>query len=113
MRGAESEFKGAHEAVPDWAPPLWCLANLYEDQSDWGRAESLYERALEIEPDDVVANMNFGRMLAKKGERDRAAVFLQRALLLDSDYAKARRLLSEITEPASKDLDGLSEESAT
>ena len=76
--------------------PLWTRANLYESQEEWARAQDLYERALELEPDDQVANMNFGRMLMKKGEAAAAKVLLDRALLLDPDYVAAKALLAQL-----------------
>ncbi len=69
--------------------PLWTLANLYEDQENWQVARILYERALELEPDDATANMNFGRMLMKAGEPAAAKVYLGRGLLLNPSDEQA------------------------
>lgn len=93
---AGAEFERAGAAAPDQAFPLWSLASLYEDAEDWDNARRLYARALEIDPDDSVANMNFGRMLSKKGEKALAQRYLLKALSLDPDYDAARRLLSEL-----------------
>lgn len=96
MVAAIGAFEHARKSEPNRAFPLWSLANVYEDREDWEKAEQLYELALEREPDDVVANMNFGRMLEKKGEPAKAQVFLERALLLDPDYETARALLAQL-----------------
>jgi Flp pilus assembly protein TadD len=99
IQEAEAEFRWAQHAAPEAALPLWCLANLYEDEENWEGARSLYERALELEPDDAVANMGFGRMLMKTGELPAAKVFLERALLLNPDYERVRSLLDSLKSP--------------
>jgi Tfp pilus assembly protein PilF len=96
MDEAIAEFDHARKSEPERAFPLWSLANIYEDRGDWAKAEQLYASALEREPDDVVANMNFGRMLKKKGEPGIAKLYLERALLLDPDYEAAKTLLLEL-----------------
>jgi Tfp pilus assembly protein PilF len=96
MDEAIAEFERAQKSEPGRAFPLWSLANVYEDRGDWAKAEQLYKLALEREPDDVVANMNFGRMLKKKGDPGLAKVYLARALLLDPDYEAAKTLLLEL-----------------
>jgi Tfp pilus assembly protein PilF len=76
--------------------PLWTLANLYESREEWAKAQELYERALDLEPDAAVPNMNFGRMLMKKGDPAAAKVYLRRALLLKPSYQGARSLLASL-----------------
>jgi Tfp pilus assembly protein PilF len=49
-----------------------------------------------LEPDDVVANTNFGRMLQKKGDIKLARTYLERALFLDPEYGAARSLLDQM-----------------
>jgi tetratricopeptide (TPR) repeat protein len=96
---ASTELEWARESAPGWAAPLWTLANLHEDRKEWAKAQDLYERALDLVPDDAVANMNFGRMLIKKGEPQNAVVFLRRALLLNPHDVEAKGLLDRIESP--------------
>ena len=91
-----AEFEQAVKSAPDRAFSLWALANFYEDRQDWDQAEALYRRALDLEPDDVVANMNFARMLKRKGALGDARQYAERALYLDPDYGAAKSLLSEL-----------------
>ena len=99
---AEDEFHWAPEAELEWAMPVWAQASLYEDRKEWAEATKLYKRALELGPDDKVANMLLGRMLIKRNRRADAKVFLVRALLLDPAYQEAKLLLDSL---ASKDPD--------
>jgi tetratricopeptide (TPR) repeat protein len=92
------EVQMAMTLMPNRAMPFGSLANIYENQERWEEAEKLYERAIEVEPDDAVAHMNFGRMLSKRGDSIRAATQLKIALLLDPDYSTARKLLTGLEE---------------
>ena len=91
-----AEFEQAVKLMPDMALPLCCLANVYENQELWEKAEALYEQALTIEPDDSVAHMNFGRMLKRKGDKPNAEAHLRTALALDPNYETARKLLADL-----------------
>jgi tetratricopeptide (TPR) repeat protein len=93
---AIAEFERAVALHPDASMPLWCIANVYETQELWKQAGALYERALEIEPDDSVAHMNYGRMLKRKGDKTGAETHLRTALLLDPEYEAARKLLVDL-----------------
>jgi protein O-GlcNAc transferase len=99
IQEAEVEFRWAQHAAPEAALPVWTLANLYEDEENFEGARELYERALELEPDNAIANMGFGRMLIKTGEPAAAEVFLERALLLDPDDKRAGSLLDSLKSP--------------
>jgi len=91
-----AEFQKAAELHPDTALPVYCVANVFENQELWEQAEALYERALMMEPDDSVAHMNYGRMLKSKGDKPRAEAHLRIALSLDPEYEAARKLLTEL-----------------
>lgn len=99
IQEAEVEFRWAQHAAPEAALPVWTLANLYEDEENFGGARELYERALELEPDDAEAHVGFGRLLIRTGEPAAAKVFLERALLLDPNYKRARSLLDSLKSP--------------
>ena len=90
------EFEEAIRLKPNWALPLWSLANIYESQELWKRAEALYERAVTVEPNDPIAHMNFGRMLKKKGDKAKASAHLRVALSIDPNYEAARKLLADV-----------------
>ncbi len=96
LAAALVNFRSAIDLAPHRSFPLWSLANYYEELQEWEKARSLYEQALELQPDDVEANMNFGRMLKRKGELAAGRVYLERALLLEPDCVGAKSLLDEI-----------------
>ncbi len=95
IEAAVSEFEKAISLRPNRSLPLWSLANVYESQEKWEKAQELYERAVKVEPDDAVAHMNFGRMLLKRCEVARAASHLRRALSIDPEYHAAQTLLTD------------------
>jgi len=72
------------------------FGDVYEDQQEWEEARRLYLRAVELEPDDPVANMTFGRMLKKVGETELAKRYVLRALNVNPEYDAAKRLLAEL-----------------
>jgi tetratricopeptide (TPR) repeat protein len=90
------EFQKAVELHPDTALPVYCIANVYENQELWEQAETLYERALMIDPDNSVAHMNYGRMLKRKGDKTRAEAHLRTALSINPEYEAARKLLTDL-----------------
>jgi len=96
VAAAIAEYELAATLAPERAFPLWTLANVYEDREEWDESRRLYVQALEREPDDAVANMNFGRMLKKKGEKELAKRYLLKALSIDPQYHAARHLLLEL-----------------
>jgi tetratricopeptide (TPR) repeat protein len=95
---AIAEFHIARELEPEWTVPLWSLGNIHEFVvEDFDLAESFFERALLLDPDDTVTLTNCGRLCKRRGQIDRAKNFLGRAALLDPEYKKARSLLAEIS----------------
>jgi cytochrome c-type biogenesis protein CcmH/NrfG len=48
-------YKHAIKLKPDLAVAHWCLGNLYRKQGKYDRAELSYERAVEVAPDDEMA----------------------------------------------------------
>ena len=41
IRAAAIEYQWAHQAAPDWAVTMWCLADVYAAQEEVARAEDL------------------------------------------------------------------------
>ena len=93
---AVQEFRKGVVADAASAFPLRALAGVYEARQEWQQAENLYERALKLEPDNIVVNMSLGRMMQKKGDRKLARIYLERALFLDPEYDAARDLLNQL-----------------
>jgi len=72
------------------------LANLLGNSNRLGDAIPLYERALEIAPDDVNARVSFARALADGGMEADAELQFQRALELDPESQQAHYYLAEL-----------------
>ena len=95
---AIDELKIAIAAAPETGFPHWSLASVYERQGDLAQARVCYEQALEIEPDDIVANTKFGRMLKKIGDKELARKYLRHGLFLDPNDQETRKLLEQMSE---------------
>lgn len=94
---AIAEFQIAEELQPGWTAPLWSLGNIYENAyKDFDVAQSFFERALRIDPDDALTLRNLGRLLKKRGQLDLAREYLNRAVLQDPSDPKTRELLSDL-----------------
>jgi tetratricopeptide (TPR) repeat protein len=86
---AERSFLNAVRHWKDNAVPYWCLAMFYEYEDRPKEAEFFYESALRLDPDDIEANLRFGRFLKEVGETERAEAYLERARILDPDRLRA------------------------
>lgn len=94
---AIKEFHVSCELKPDWTVPLWSLGNIHEFViKDFDLAQSFFERALELDPEDTETLTAFGRLCKKRDQIDLAKHYLGRALVLDPGYDKARALLADI-----------------
>ena len=94
---AVAEFRIAQELEPNWTVPLWSLGNIHEFVlENFDLAQSFFERALQLDPDDVITLTNFGRLCKKRGQIELAKEHLGRALLLDPKHDRARTLLADI-----------------
>ena len=97
IEAATAEFRMAEELEPEWAVPLWSLGNIHSyAYEDLDLAQSFFERALQLDPDDPAAVKGLGRVFKKRGQVDLAKEYLGRALLLDPSDESARALLSDI-----------------
>jgi tetratricopeptide (TPR) repeat protein len=102
VASAIAEFHLALELQPGWTVPLWSLGNIHEFVlEDFDLAQSFFERALQVDPDDVLTLTNFGRLCKKRGQIDLATAYLERALLVDPRCEKARALLAGIASGSS------------
>ena len=66
-RAAEREFQAAITQFPDSAPAYFGLAHLYQDLEHYDRAFWLLERYVTIQPDDMDAYYQLGRLGAVSG----------------------------------------------
>jgi superkiller protein 3 len=99
VESAIKEFHVARDLQPDWTVPLWSLGNIHEFViKDFDLAQSFFELALELDPEDTVTLTNFGRLCKKRGQIDLAKHYLGRALVLDLGYDWARALLADVAE---------------
>jgi Flp pilus assembly protein TadD len=64
---AISNYQHAIELLPNNARLYVDLAGLYELQGDWQKAETWYQKALSIQPDDAVAANNLAYLMLEHG----------------------------------------------
>jgi len=100
---AVAEYQIAQELDPEWAVPLCSLGNIYDYETiDLGLAQSFFERALQLEPDDWSALKGLARVFKRRGQLDLAREYITQALKQDPRHEKSLELLREIdTENAS------------
>jgi putative YjhG/YagF family dehydratase len=97
VESAVAEFQVARDLEPKWIPPLSSLGNIHAFVlEDFDAAQSFFEQALGLSPDDTVTLTAFGRLCKKRGQLDLAKHYLNRALLLDPQDEKALALLADI-----------------
>ena len=61
------------ELEPDDVELMMELGRAHEDAHAWERAEALYRRALDVDPDDGEAHLRLGEVLLKRGDAVGAA----------------------------------------
>jgi len=67
------------------------LADVYCMLEEWSLAETSYRTALQLDPFDTEASLEFGLMLAEVGRDSEARAYLHRLLQLDPDHKQRRR----------------------
>ncbi len=83
------------------------LGTLYIDQQDLAEAETAFRRSFALRSDYTPAILNLGIVSALKGDVAAAIDFFERAVVADSSYARAYRLLGEAYLQARRGNDGL------
>jgi tetratricopeptide (TPR) repeat protein len=72
------------------------LGSIHQTDGEFGRAVTLYERAIRHDPHNADLHARLGRCLAELGEYDRARVSLAKALAIDPAHPTAPRVLEAI-----------------
>lgn len=83
------------------------LGSLYIGEQDLTEAETAFKRSFTLRNDYTPAILNLGIVSALKGDVAAAIDFFERALVADSSYARAYRLLGEAYLQARRGNDGL------
>lgn len=94
---AEEAFQTAISLWPESSIPYWCLAIFYDYEKRPKLAGRLYRQALEINPDDTVALLRYGRFLRSQHRSVKAKRIFQRLLSLEPDHEQANAGLYEAT----------------
>jgi tetratricopeptide (TPR) repeat protein len=71
-------FRRAAELDPEWSAPLCNLGAAFEIVGRAERAQSSYERALAVDPDNATARFNLARLLRQRGQVGAALALLER-----------------------------------
>ncbi len=74
------------------------LIRLYHRLNDAGRAEQHYRAVTAIEPNAVMANLEYGTLLAEQGRFADAATAFEKVLTADPDHSDAHTLLGQARE---------------
>ena len=82
LDAAETHYREALRAAPDWAEPHLGLANVLVTRRDLAGAVAEYRAALDIYPDHPVAHLQLGIVQLERGQATRALVQLERAQTL-------------------------------
>jgi tetratricopeptide (TPR) repeat protein len=96
LREAVAEFEAALDLAPQDLPSRYRLAGVLELMGETERANVHYAEGLKYEGDDPAALARMGRVLAEKGNREGAALFMGRALELDPENDNLRRMMDDL-----------------
>jgi tetratricopeptide (TPR) repeat protein len=107
---AEREYQAAIATAPDSTQAYYALAALYRAQSKWDDSFAVYERIMQVKPDELVAHLGWGAVSAasgksyERGERE-LRYFLANATLQSVGYrnlAGAHFRLGQIQEKTAR-----------
>jgi TolB-like protein/Tfp pilus assembly protein PilF len=77
------ESRKALELDPDLAEPYVFLANVHQEQWQWADAEAEYRHALDLNPNDATAHVEFALWFLCQGRTDEAVAWAERGRELD------------------------------
>ncbi|KPJ20195.1 Mitochondrial import receptor subunit TOM70 [Papilio machaon] len=90
LNQVRSEFERALEKFPRCAEAYILYAQVLSDQQEWGRAESLFDSALSVDPDNAALYVHKGLVqLQKNTDFDKAVKLINKAIEMDEkcDFA--------------------------
>lgn len=93
-RAASQSFSIAAELGPEQALPHWYLAQLYESEGDLASAESRYLQILDIRPNNARTMVAMAGVAVRRGDRESAKNWLNRARNADSNADVPRKVLA-------------------
>lgn len=99
---AEAEYKKALEIDSTSSDATTALANLYMRSQQFEKAEDMLRKLAVAHPQDAVAHMQLGRVLAASGKNDAASAELEAALKIAPNDPAASRELAELYMKAGK-----------
>lgn len=99
---AEEEYKKALDIDSASSDAVTALANLYMRGQQFEKAEDMLRKLVVTHPQDAVAHMQLGRVLAASGKNDEASTELETALKIAPNDPAATRELAELYMKADK-----------
>jgi len=83
---AVSYLNKACNANPEWVAAITALAGAYDEMEEYASSDSLYQKALKLEPDNALVLNNYGYSLSLRGIRlQEAQEMVTRALETDPE----------------------------
>ena len=93
---AALKYENLVQLYGEMADILVNLGTCYFYQLNHARAEELFRRALQQEPDHVEANYNLANLLSARGELESAVGFYSNALATDPEFTAAHFNLARV-----------------
>jgi Tfp pilus assembly protein PilF/peroxiredoxin len=94
---AETWFKKAISADPDFILPHLSLGTYYQEQGDLAQAKEQFQQALNRKPDNAAALSKMGLLLIDEGASAAARTMLEKAIKVDEAYAPSYYYLGYLT----------------
>jgi Flp pilus assembly protein TadD len=96
MAAAIHQYERGLREDPKHVPTLISLARIHDRQEEFLKAEKLYRRALDVEPENAMAHNDLGLCLARHGRTDDAVAGLRKAVELEPDRKLYRNNLATV-----------------
>ncbi len=98
LRQATTSFGEVTRLAPKWAEGFFWLASVLLQQSQFSDAESMFRRAITLDPTDSRLHLSLGTALERAGLLDEAVTSFQDGLALRPHYGEAdsRMMLAEV-----------------
>lgn len=102
---AETSFKAAMAADPDYMPPYYSMARLYSGTKRIDQAISQYQTLLAQNPNQPGAHMLLGTLLDSQQKFDQSEAQYRKALALNPDFIAAANNLAYLLASQDRNLD--------